>query len=295
MKYKQGIRFDNGKKVIVHAIASSDMPAFMGGYGLKVEDYPTIEDIISKIKEGADYKRLEINEIKQDDFNKLIRALKNQLVSLKFVSIYKEDNVTFDFKLLKLCKKLKYVDIHYHDRNVKLWNMRFNHKLEDVSVRGCARVLNQKGLEKASVKKLTIKRYTHGMPDANGLVIYDFNVFTTMPNLEELDLFIKKKQDKSEDLISLSKLTNIKKISLPKNYFYFNQYAWLSSKLPDVHGIGCYRVEYDHANEMDGYIINGSRMCWYVRGFEKAKLNRYVRKFNALVEQYKLDTVPPVK
>ena len=69
MKYKQGIRVDNGKKVIVHAIASSDMPAFMGGYGLKVEDYPTIEDIISKIKEGADYKRLEINEIKQDDFN----------------------------------------------------------------------------------------------------------------------------------------------------------------------------------------------------------------------------------
>ena len=108
MKYKQGIRFDNGKKVIVHAIASSDMPVFMGGYGLKVEDFANIEDIIVKIKECSDYKRLEINELNQDDFNNLIKAVKNQLVSLKFVSIYKEDKFTFDFKVLKLCKKLKY-------------------------------------------------------------------------------------------------------------------------------------------------------------------------------------------
>ena len=295
MKYKQGIRFLNGKKVIVHAISAFDMPVFMGGYGLKVEEYSSIEQIIEKILESNDYKRLEINELPQEDFDKLIKALSKNLVSLKYVSIYKEDNKSFDFKVLKLCKKLKEVDIHYHDRNVKLWNMRFNHKLEDVFIRGCSRVLNQKGLENASIKKLTIKRYTHGMPDADGLTIYDFNLFTTMPNLEELELFIKKKKDKSEDLVALSKLTNIKKISLPKNYFYFNQYAWLSSKLPQVQGIGCYKVEYDHANEMDGYIINGSRMCWYVRGFEKAKLRRYISKFDKLVEMYKNEENPPLK
>ena len=125
-------------------------------------------------------------------------------------------------------------------------------------------------------------------------MIKDFSVFETMPNLESLNLFIKKKKDKSKDLISLSKLENIKEIYLPKNYFFFNQYAWLTSKLPNVKGIGCYRVEYDHANEMDGYIINGSRMCWYVRGFEKAKLKRYQKKFDELVQTYKNDTIPPI-
>ena len=97
-------------------------------------------------------------------------------------------------------------------------------------------------------------------------------------------------EDRKENL---SKLNNLKEISLPKNYFFFSQYAWLTSKLPDVKGLGCYRVEYDHANEMDGYIINGSRMCWDVKGFEVSKLKRYQKRFDKLVEKYKNEDVPP--
>ena len=46
---------------------------------------------------------------------------------------------------------------------------------------------------------------------------------------------------------------------------------------------------------MDGYIINGSRMCWDIKGFETDKLNRYINKFNALVNKYQNDDIPPIK
>ena len=66
-----------------------------------------------------------------------------------------------------------------------------------------------------------------------GAVINDFNIFLTMHNLKELILLIGNKKDKVSDLITLSKLTKLKYIELPKNYFFFNQYAWLTIKLPN--------------------------------------------------------------
>ena len=36
-------------------------------------------------------------------------------------------------------------------------------------------------------------------------------------------------------------------------------------------------------------------MCWYIRGYEKAKLRRYISKFDKLVEMYKNKENPPLK
>ena len=74
------------------------------------------------------------------------------------------------------------------------------------------KILNQNGLIKANVETLLIKRHSYGISDTKELLIKDFNVFATMPNLKVLDLFIKKKKNKKDDLYAL----NLKfEVSLP--------------------------------------------------------------------------------
>jgi hypothetical protein len=296
MKYyfKKGFSFRNKKKVDIYSISSEKLPFFVGGKSLEVVILDSVDEFINVVNEDKNSKYFSFTNLSQEDLNSIIKGIKNRIVEFEYTDV-RCGNKPLDLKVLKLCKKLKKVSINYAEAPIILWNMRFNHKLEEVEIINACRILNQKGLLGAKLKKLTIRRHSHGTPDTKELVIKDFSVFETMPHLEELTLLVKKKKDKSKDLISLSKLNNIKKIELTKNYFYFNQYAWLSSKLPGVKGIGCYKVEYDHANEMDGYIINGSRMCWYIRGFEKAKLRRYISKFDNLVEMYKNEENPPLK
>ena len=291
--FKKSFRLKAGQKEYQYSLGKDELPSFMGGMFGKSQEISGLNEFINIINESEDARHFSFYALPQEDLDIILKDFKKKIVSFKYCEI-KEENKILDFRYLKLCKKLVSVEIAYHNKYVKLWNTRFNHKLEELKITDCKRLFNQKGLEGCSAKSVTIRRYAHGASDTKELVIKDFSVFETMPNLESLNLFIKKKKDKSKDLISLSKLENIKEIYLPKNYFFFNQYAWLTSKLPNVKGIGCYRVEYDHANEMDGYIINGSRMCWYVRGFEKAKLKRYQKKFDELVQTYKNETIPPI-
>lgn len=292
--FKKSLAFKSGKREYVYSLGKDEMPSFIGGMFGKPQEISGVEEFINIVKEEASASNFAFFELEQQDLDYVLKNLKKQIVNFKYCDI-KSEIKTLDLKCLKLCKKLETVEVQFHNKNVKLWNMRFNHKLIDLKITDCKRLFNQKGLIGCNAKKVTIRRYSHGASDTKELLINDFSVLETMPNLEYLNLFIKKKKNKKEDLISLSKLSNIKEIYLPKNYFFFSQYAWLSSKLPNVKGIGCYRIEYDHANEMDGYIINGSRMCWYVRGFEKQKLNRYIKMFDKKVEKYKNEKNPPIK
>ena len=292
--FKKSFRLKAGKKEYQYSLGKDELPSFMGGMFGKSHEISGLNEFINIINESEDARHFSFYALPQEDLDIILKDFKKKIVSFKYCEI-KEENKILDFRYLKLCKKLVSVEIAYHNKYVKLWNTRFNHKLEELKITDCKRLFNQKGLEGCSAKSVTIRRYAHGASDTKELMIKDFSVFETMPNLEELTLLVKKKKDKSKDLISLSKLNTIKKIELTKNYFYFNQYAWLSSKLPGVKGIGCYKVEYDHANEMDGYIINGSRMCWYIRGYEKAKLRRYISKFDKMVEMYKNKENPPLK
>ena len=293
--FKKKPLFINGKVVYEYILSEEAMPLYYGGGFFKTIQINDVDECINIVLSSDDATHITLNNLNQNDFDKVIKSLNNKIEELEYCDLRKHDQV-LDLKVLKLCKKLKKVDIQYSDKTIKLWNMKFNHKLDEVELKGIKRILNQKGLERASVSKLVIKRRTHLTNDTKELTIKDFNVFATMPNLKVLDLFVKKKKNKKEDLLALAKLTNIKEIHLPKNYLFFNQYAWLSSKLNNVKGIGCiYKMEYDHANEMDGYIINGSRMCWYIKENEQAKLNKYLRKFNKLVESYKNQKEPPLR
>lgn len=292
--FKKGIIFRNGEKLYSYAISEGKMPSFVGGLSLKIEEYEEIEDIIYKLEVSDDLKFLTLSNISQSSFNKIIYRIGGRLIELVINNLTVSSKI-FNLESINECENLSRLIVNFYNGRIKLWNAKKTKKLKDLEISNCKQLLNQVALKGLKVNKLTIRRHSHGCSNIKGAVINDFNIFLTMHNLKELILLIGNKKDKVSDLITLSKLTKLKYIELPKNYFFFNQYAWLTSKLPNTKGLGCYKVEYDHANEMDGYIINGSRMCWDIKGFETDKLNRYINKFNALVNKYQNDDIPPIK
>lgn len=293
-EFKKGIIFRNGEKHFSYAISEGKMPSFVGGLSLNVDVSDDLEEFVSRLEVSDDLEYLTLSNLSQDAFNKILWRIGSRLYELVIDSL-QENTSTFDLKFINQCNNLKRLKINIYNGRLILWNSKKTKKLKEVEIVNAKQLLNQELLKGLRANKLIIRRHSHGCSNIKGLVIKDFNVFTTMPNLKELTLLIGNKKDKNSDLISLAKLSKLKYIELPKNYFFFNQYAWLTSKLPNTRGLGCYRVEYDHANEMDGYIINGSRMCWDVKGFEKEKLNKYIKRFDKLVGKYSNDEYPPIK
>ena len=293
-EFKKGIIFRNGEKHYSYAISEGKMPSFVGGLSLNIEESEDLEEFVSRLEVSDDLEYLTLSNLSQDAFNKILWRIGTRLHELVIDSL-KENPSMFDLRFINQCNNLKRLKINILNGILILWNSKKTTKLRDLEIVNAKGLLNQESLNGLRVKKLIIRRHSHGCSNIKGLTIKDFNVFTTMPYLRELILLIGNKKDKVSDLLALSKLSKLKYIELPKNYFFFNQYAWLTSKLPSTRGLGCYKVEYDHANEMDGYIINGSRMCWDVKGFEKDKLNKYIKRFDKLVEKYSNDEYPPIK
>ena len=293
-EFKKGIIFRNGEKHFSYAISEGKMPSFVGGLSLNIDKGEDLEEFVSRLEVSDDLEYLTLSNLSQDAFNKILLRIGTRLHELVIDSL-KENPSIFDLRFINQCNNLKKLKINILNGILILWNSKKTTKLRDLEIVNSKGLLNQESLNGLRVKKLIIRRHSHGCSNIKGLTIKDFNVFTTMPYLRELILLIGNKKDKVSDLLALSKLSKLKYIELPKNYFFFNQYAWLTSKLPSTRGLGCYRVEYNHANEMDGYIINGSRMCWDVKGFEKEKLNKYIKRFDKLVEKYSNDEYPPIK
>ena len=300
--YKKGKSLESIRKKLGFCYGLAPLKHSDSLYEAGIDMNPrTIDDVdvfINEcINEGA--KKVILSEIDQKTFDYIIKSIRETVEILhikKFYNPYDDQKGTsYDLKFLALCKNLKEVHIDLYNGTLNLWELNGNQNLEELYICGCKKLVNQDGLRNCKAKTLRIVRAIGGIPDTKDLVIDDFSVFNTMENLENLDLFTGKKKDKKDDLLSLANLKNIKEIKLTKNYFTFKQFAWLSSKLPGVKGIGCiHKWKYDKRIEADTYTINGTRMAWEFKDRTGKEIEKYLRKFDKLVEEYKNQDIPPI-
>lgn len=290
-KYKKGWSVNKGKPSFCYAISSGKLESYLGGLSKEIIETNNLNDYIEFcLKENA--KKIVLVDINQEDFDYILEALSHIIEEIEIN--YCNTKSINNYSKLEKCNKLINVLIYGHRLTVKLWATSNNQLLERLEIIGVNRLLNQDGLKSSSVKELIIKNRNSNLNDTKSPVIKDFSIFETMPNLKILDLFIGKKVDKTNDLISLSKLKNIESITLPKNYFYFDQYAWLSSKLKNVKGIGCIKIErWNKRIEKNEYTINGVWMPWEFKDYYGDGINKYLEKFNDLVDKFSKIDMPP--
>ena len=294
--YKKDFKFTKNKQIkYSHILEKYENDGFFPLVGSRRIELNSIDEYIKIIKD-ENASNIVLYKLNDKEVEYILSSLNDLVECLEVLYFENNKEGKYNLQSLSYCKNLHSVTFNITDKKITLWELNKTPKLKRLEILGIKKIINQEALIGSNVETLIIRRYSHGAPDAKQLTINDFSIFKTMPNLQYLDLFIAKKKKKEKDLIELSKLENIKEIHLPKNYFYFNQYAWLSSKLNNVKGIGCInKIEYDHANEMDSYIINGSRKPWRILEIQQQKLDKYQKEFNKLIEYYKGINEPPLK
>ena len=290
--YKKGWQLKNGTHNFCFAISSGKIESFRGGHAKEVLQTEDICEYIDFCKNNH-AKKIALIDLPQKDFDFVIDELCDFVEEIELFYSLGSDGANHD-KLSK-CKNLKKVLIDCCRGTVNLWQVSDNKLLQSLEITGVERLKNQQGLKNAGLSQLVIKNRNSNLNDTKKPVIKDFSLFSTMPNLNSLELFVGKKSNKKDDLIALSGLKSIQKITLPKNYFTFGQFAWLSGKLPETKGIGCIKDQrWNKRIEKYEYTINGTRMAWEFKDYCGTGINKYLKKFDELVEKYKNDDNPPV-
>ena len=217
----------------------------------------SLEDILNLLKENnCEY--VELIEVSQLVFEEIINT------SSSFVECIDLFNCNLELSSLEKCEKLKTIDIFHNQKMELIWNLCKNKNLSRLTINDCENIKDINGIINSSLVELVIKKGFKTVPDVLKISISDFNVFSSLSNLKKLTLFVSENEDKEKDLLALSKLTQLESLYLPREYFTFEEFAWLKSKLKDTKNIDCiYYLAKDPANEkVVAMIIGKGEPAW---------------------------------
>lgn len=241
-----------------------------------------LEDILIKLKDN-EIKYLELIEVAQQDFEAIIDCTCSYIECLKFF------NCSLSLSSLSKCMKLKEVDIFLNQKLTELWNVDANKEIYKLSINDCENLKDISGICNSTLCELEIKKGFSTIPDVLNIQIKDFNVFSSLKQLKKLTLFVLENQDKSKDLEALSKLTQLESLYLPREYFTFEEFAWLKSRLKDTKKIDCiYYLAKDPANEKVVAIIIGKDQPYWIYD-DGSDYKLYHEKYAELIKKYLKD------
>lgn len=238
----------------------------------------SFEKILSLIKRSH-YKAIDLTGLDHEEVDKILESANPKLEYLTL------NQCSFNNESIEKCKGLIIFDGYHLNNLTSLWNVKKNKALERLSLFNCKYLKDISNIKNSKLNTLEISVNSYEINNSNN--IEDYSVFKSMKQLENLTLFVKDNIDKVKDLKDLSKLTNIKYLSLPKNFFTFNQFAWLKSKLLEEKNISAlYDLRKDISNERIYADIIGSDKPNHVYN-DEVDLEAYQNEFVQLVEQYK--------
>lgn len=230
-----------------------------------------------------------IARLSQADLNAVLASLASRLTELILWASPTE------LSALEGCKRLRAVTVYCGEELTALWNARENPALEELTAYHCKRLKDLEGLRGSTVRRLTVSGEALSYADdSDAPTIKDLSPLKTMPNLNYLDLFIAKRAEKREDLLTLSALSGLQYLRLTKNYFTFKQFAWLKAKLPQVENLKClYCYKYDKHREKDCFVIVGEGMPAWIEDDTGKAADPYIEAFNAYAAEFALAPFPP--
>lgn len=235
--------------------------------------YDSIEcfkDALIKYKPEA----VELNGLLPEHINAILPFLH----CVKYLSLMKCNRIE-DLSFVEELANLQALYIYWNQKATKVFDAKKLEKLTFFSIEEINKLTDYSGLEYSNIEYLKIWGCNFLSNFKPKIAIKDFSLFTRIPKLNNLDLVLIKNEDVTNDLLELAKLSNLEKIHLIDNYFTFEQFAWLKSKLPNVVGLEPIS-EYNWINETIRSVI-GSKMPKTIKKLEKA--NEYKEMYYELV------------
>ena len=218
-----------------------------------------------------------------------INAILPYLHCVKYLSLMKCNRIE-DLSFVEELVNLQALYIYWNQKATKVFDAKKLEKLTFFSVEDANKITDFSGLEYSNMEYLSIWGCNFLGSFTPKIAIKDFSLFTKIPKLNSLDLVLIKNEDATSDLLELAKLSNLEKIHFTDNYFTFEQFAWLKSKLPNVVGLEPI-FEYENWENETVWSVIGSKKPKAIKKQEKA--NEYKKMYYELVNLYKNQDLPP--
>lgn len=245
--------------------------------------YYTTDCFIEALKENK-HDAVELNGLFQEHIEEILPYLKN----VKYLSLFKCNRVD-DLSFIEKLTELRGIYIYWNQKASKLFDASKLPKLTMLSIEDANKLIDFNGLEGSNIENLKIWGCNFLGSSTPKTIIEDFSIFTKMPKLKTLNLVPVKNKNSNVDLLALSKLIKLEKFHILENYFTFEQFAWLKSKLPNTKGIEPL-YEWDNWKNEIVWSVIGKKMPT-VKKRETA--DTYVAHFYALAKKYQSRENPP--
>ena len=232
-------------------------------------------------------RNLELIDIPELDFRKVIRMASRHLITLDIIS-----DVS-DYRILSECEKLVKIDVSTEAQTVYFPDTSKLSELNEVEFSiNSKEIKNIEALKSESLTELKIDPVFCSGFAVTDAKIEDLSFLLDLPSLRKLTLMIRQKEDPYNDLVTLSKLSELRELILAPDYFNKEEYAWLSSKLPHTKGLdGYYCIRKDRKKDCIRYIMLGESEDMIFADGERSI--EYYESFRKLVNEFKSQPQPP--
>lgn len=200
--------------------------------------------------------------------------------------MHSKSNRAFDLTPLERCSQLESIQFDWNTKQETLWNVKKNTKLKHLELMECYKVSDISALRGSSIEDLRLFGCNGLSSFVSKMRIKDLSVILDMPNLRHLWIDIIKDEPSEYYLNLFAKCTDLLTFSTPHSFFTFQQFAWLKAKLPRVN-----RGLEGVTQVTDFFTVIGKRMPSVLK--DKAKADKYQKRYDALVEKYRSREVPP--
>lgn len=237
------------------------------------------DDIDREMEKGKSRKILEICEMNQKNFEYFIEKYGEEY---EFLSFFWCPMIS-DFSPLEKLEHLQGVSFFWRTKAEGLWDMSRNTKLEylwfDTSKK---LVYNPVALQKAKSVKEVFFRGDMDSP-------YQMQSLEWMKGMDSLEkVYMRNIKLENRDTRALDYVPNLQRFDFPAGMFTTEEIAYMCAKYPHILGDALCAYNTEDAT------LNDVRVCGYRKpGLDlprdKARLDRYVKEFDALVEKYKAE------
>lgn len=237
------------------------------------------DDVDYEMSKGKSQKILEICGMEQKSFEYFVEKYGKDY---EYLSFFKCQLIS-DFSPLEKLKHLQGVSIYWNIRSSTLWDMSQNPVLEYLWLDSTKKIAyNPLALQTAKSLRQIVFIGDMDTP-------YPMQSLEWMRDMESLEkVYFRNIKLENRDTSVLDSLPRLKRFDFPAGMFTTEEIAYMCAKYPHIEGnsMGAYNTE--------DAILNDVRVCGYRKpGLDlpkgQARLDKYIKEFDALVAKYKAE------
>ena len=226
--------------------------------------------------------KLEVVGLEQDSFEYLIENYGNKFTEIDFFKC----PLINDLSSLEKLENIEKISFYWNQRATKLWDLSKNKKLSSIAIDDFTRLHSLSDLQSSK----TLTEVSFGDRVWSSLKIESLEPLENVENLKKLSFSAKKIEN--SDVRPLASIKNLEEIEFPTNLFSTDKVAWLKARLNGrvkSNVLAPFKELRKPLKEKDKILdtlVIGKRKPFLDSNIDAARLEKYVGKFNSLVEYY---------